>query len=77
MQKRPTIISADAAYDAREIRQYSRKRGIKSNISVNRRSRKHPKNGRPVWFDPELYKKKNAVERFFNSIEAFKEIFPR
>ena len=74
---RPIIISADAAYDAREIRQYNRKRGIKSNIPVNRRSRKQPKRGRPVWFDPELYKKRSAVERFFSWIEAFKKIVPR
>jgi transposase len=57
VQERPIIISADAAYDAQEIRQYNRKRGIKSSIPVNRRSRKQLKRGRPVWFDPELYKK--------------------
>jgi transposase len=74
---RPIIISADAAYDAREIRQYNRKRGIKSNIPINRRYRKQPKRGRPVWFDPELYKKRSAVERFFSWIEAFKKIVPR
>ena len=77
VQERPAIISADAAYDAREIRQYNRKRRIKSNIPVNRRSRKQPKRGRPFWFDPELYKKRNAVERFFSWIEAFKKITPR
>ena len=77
MQDRPTIISADAAYDAREIRQYNQKRGIKTNIPVNKRSRKHPKRGRPVGFDPELYKKRSAVERFFSWIEAFKKSTPR
>ena len=77
VQDRPVIISADAAYDAREIRQYNRKRGIKSNIPVNRRARKHPKRGRPVGFDLELYKERNAVERFFSWIEAFKKIVPR
>jgi transposase len=77
VQVRPRIISADAAYDAREIRQYNRKRGIKSNIPVNRRSRKQPKRGRPFWFDLELYKKRSAVERFFSWIEAFKKIVPR
>jgi hypothetical protein len=46
----PTIISADAGYDAREIRQYNRNRGIRSNIPINRRSRKYPKRGRPFWF---------------------------
>ncbi|MDN7013856.1 IS5 family transposase [Methanoculleus sp. FWC-SCC3] len=74
---RPVIISADAAYDAQKIRQYNRNRGIKSNIPVNRRSREQPKRGRPFWFDPELYKKRSAVERFFSWIEAFKKIVPR
>ena len=74
LQVRLMIISADAAYDARKIRQYNRNRGIKSNIPVNQRSRKQPKRGRPFWFDPELYKKRSAVERFFSWIEAFKKI---
>ena len=77
VQVRPMLISADAAYGAREIRQYNRKRGIKSNIPVNRRFRKHPKRGRPFWFDPELYKKCSAIERLFSWIEAFKKIVPR
>ncbi|WP_301663292.1 IS5 family transposase [Methanoculleus frigidifontis] len=76
-EEQPMIISADAAYDAREIRQYNRNRGIRSNIPVNKRSRRHPKRGRPCWFDPELYKKRSAVERFFSWIEAFKKITPR
>jgi len=71
------IISADAAYDAKEIRQYNRKRGIKSNIPVNRGSRRYPIRGRPVCFDPELYKKRNVIERFFSWIEVFKKITPR
>jgi transposase len=65
------------AYDAREIRQYNRKRRIKTNIPVNRRNRKYPKRGRPTMFDPEVYKKRTAVERFFSWIEAFKKIVPR
>jgi len=71
------LISIDAVYDAQEIRQYNRKRGIKSNIPVNRRARKHPKRERSFWFDLELYKKRSAVERFFSWIEAFKKIVPR
>jgi len=59
-----TIFPADAAYDAQEIRQYNRKRGIKSNIPINQRSRRHPKRGRSFWFDLELYKNCSAIERF-------------
>ncbi|MDI6720676.1 MAG: IS5 family transposase [Methanomicrobiales archaeon] len=75
--EKPAVISADAAYDSHEIRQYSRKRGIKSNIPVNPRSRKSPKRGRPVWFNRDLYKKRGAIERFFSWIEAFKKLVPR
>jgi len=68
MQVHPSIISADAAYDAQKIRQYNRKRGIKSNIPTNPRSRVHPKRGRPRWFDPILYKERGAIERLFSLI---------
>ncbi|MFA5453443.1 MAG: hypothetical protein WC248_07710 [Candidatus Methanomethylophilaceae archaeon] len=70
-------ISADAAYDTwgdssvqPETRNQERHPG-QPEIS------EHPKRGRPVWFDPELYKKRSAVERFFSWIEAFKKIVPR
>ena len=40
---RPTIIVADAAYGSNEIRIYNRKRGIKSNIAINKRNKKKTK----------------------------------
>ncbi|OFV67473.1 MAG: transposase [Candidatus Syntrophoarchaeum caldarius] len=36
-------MNADPAYDSDEIGDYLRKRGIKSNIPVNKRNRKFPK----------------------------------
>ena len=74
--KSPATISADAAYDARNIRQYNRNRGIRSNIPANRRFRRL-QNERSFWFDQELYKERNAIERFFGWIEALKKITPR
>ncbi len=71
------IISADAAYDAREIRQYNWKQGIKRKIPAKRISRRHPKRWRPFGFYPEFYKKRSIIERFFSWIEAFKKITPR
>jgi transposase len=68
---------ADAAYDSNEIRIYNRKRGIKSNIAINKRNKKKQKPGRPKKFDQEVYKKRSAVERFFSWIEGFRKIFPR
>ena len=37
---RPRLINADAAFDSKEIRNYNRGRGIKSNIPVNPRNTK-------------------------------------
>jgi hypothetical protein len=37
---RPSKMTADGMYDTAKIRKYNRKRGIKSNIPVNKRNRK-------------------------------------
>ena len=74
---RPSMIITDAAYDTTEIRDYNRKRGMKSNIPVNKRNSKKHKPGRPKKFDKESYKKRNAIERFFSWIESFRKLFPR
>ena len=63
---RPTIIVADAAYGSNEIRIYNRKRGIKSNIAINKRNKKKQNPGKPKKFDQEVYKRRSAVERFFS-----------
>ena len=70
-------MTADAMYDTAKIRKYNRKRGIKSNIPVNKRNRKKEKRGRPIKVDNEEYKKKKIVERFFSWIESCKKVFPR
>ena len=41
-------MTADAMYDTAKIRKYNRRRGIKSNIPVNKRNRKKKKRGRPI-----------------------------
>ena len=64
-------------YDTAKIRKYSRRRGIKSNIPVNKRNRKKKKIGRPIKVDQEGLKKKSAVERFFSWIESCKKVSPR
>jgi len=56
---RPIIIVADAAYDSDEIRTHNTRRGIKSNITINRRNQKKKKPGRPKNFNYEQYKKKH------------------
>ncbi len=74
---RPKLVNADAAYDTKAIRDYNKKRGIKSNIPVNKRNRKKKKIGRPIKLDKGIYKSRSAVERFFSWIEADKKILPR
>lgn len=64
-------------YDTAKIRKYNLKRGIKSNIPVNKRNQKKKKKGRLIKVDQEEYKKKSAIERFFSWIESRKKVFPR
>ena len=70
-------MTADGMYDTAKIRNYNKKRGIKSNIPVNKRNRKKKKRGRPIKVDKKEYKKKSVVERFFSWIESCKKVFPR
>lgn len=64
-------------YDTAKIRKYNRKRGIKSNIPVNKKSRKKQKRVRSIKVEKEEYKNKSIVERFFSWIESCKKVFPR
>lgn len=73
----PDMINADAAYDSKDIREYNRSRGIKTNIPVNKRNRKHPKRGRPIKIDKDAYKNRSVIERFFSWIESYKKVIPR
>ena len=74
---RPSKVTADGMYDSAKIRKYNRKRGIKSNIPVNKRNRKKKKKGRPIKVNKEEYKKKSVIERFNSWIESCKKVFPR
>ena len=70
---RPREVTGDSAYDAREIREYLKRRGIKANIDVNPRSK--PKRGRPYRLDRKAYKgMRSAVERFFAWIKSFRRV---
>ena len=62
---KPGEVVADAAYDDTEIREYLRRRNIRSNIGVNKRNQKKPKLGRPTRFVEVSYKKnRSCIERF-------------
>jgi transposase len=76
---KPKVINADAAYDSKKIREYNRKRGIRSNIPENRRNRKkgRKKRGRPYRMKKEEYKHRRSVERLFGWLKSFKRIAVR
>ena len=74
---RPELMNGDAAYDSKDIRNYNKRRGIKTNIPVNCRNTRKKKRGRPRKLDKVIYKARNAVERFFSWIEGFKKVSPR
>jgi hypothetical protein len=69
-ENRPSKVTADGMYDTAKIRKYNQRRGIKSNIPVNKRNQKKRKMERPIKVDQEEYKKKSAIERFFSWIES-------
>jgi transposase len=69
--KRGQTLLADAAYDSDALRRDLRERGAKGEIK--------PMPGRLITlpFNRKLYKKRNAVERFFNKIKHFRAIATR
>jgi len=68
---KPSEVVADAAYDDLEIREYLRRRNIRSNIGVNKRNQKKPHVGRPTRFEEVSYKKnRSCIERFNSWIKT-------
>ena len=68
---KPSEVVADAAYDDMKIREYLRRRNIRSNIGVNKRNMKKPHVGRPTRFEEVSYKKnRSCIERFNSWIKT-------
>ncbi len=65
------ILLADRAYDSNSLREWLTKRGAWGNI------RAMPQRLEPPIFSHRLYKKRNAVERFFNKIKRFRAVATR
>lgn len=68
---RDHVLLADRAYDNDAIRDRLMASGSWANIPP-KRNRK-----RPAYFNPETYKKRNLVERFFNKIKHYRGIATR
>ncbi|MFF6995758.1 IS5 family transposase, partial [Streptomyces sp. NPDC008313] len=79
---RPGAVASDKAYSSRRNRTYLRRRGIKAVIAEPRdqaanRRKKGSRGGRPVTCAPDLYRKRNTVERGINKIKAWRGLATR
>jgi putative transposase len=79
---RPDRVLGDKAYSSRANRALLRRRRIgavipePSDQQANRR-RRGSRGGRPVNFDPAIYKGRNVVERSFNSVKQWRGLATR
>jgi len=76
VQDRSSIISADGSLRCLGDSSVQPEPGNQDQYLGQQGIPEHPKRGRPILFDLELYKRRSAVGRFFSWIEAFKKIFP-
>jgi transposase len=69
------FLNADAGFDSRLLRQQCAEMGIEANIARN------PRNSEPsdtyVYFDGELFKRRNAIERANAWLDSFKALLVR
>ena len=78
----PTALRGDKAYSSRGHRAMLRRRGIVAVIpepadQAGHRKRRGSAGGRPVSYDPEDYKARNVVERFFNRMKNWRGLASR
>lgn len=79
---RPDALLADKAYSSRAIRTELRRRGVAAVIPEPRdqqghRKRRGSRGGRPVAYDPALYKQRNVVERAFCLLKQWRGLATR
>lgn len=79
---RPDRALADKAYSSKANRELLRARGIQAVIPERsdqeaNRKRRGSKGGRPVGLDKEAYKRRNVVERSFNTFKQWRGLATR
>jgi transposase len=79
---RPERVIADKAYSSRAIRIHLRSRGIGAVIpepddQKGHRKRRGSAGGRPIGFDKTTYRKRNVVERAFNTFKQWRGLATR
>jgi transposase len=76
---RPAQLVADRGYDARRIRRYLRRRGIRA-VIPERRLRSgttRRRRGRPPVFDKRVYAKRNVIERLIGWLKECRRLATR
>ena len=81
-RSRPDRVLADKGYPSKANRSWLAGRKIKATIPEKRdqaanRRKKGSSGGRPPAFDPEIYKRRNVVERCFNRLKQWRGIAMR
>src|SRR5690606_1000320 len=79
---RPDMLIADKGYAHDATRAALRRRRVRHTIperrdQIARRAAKGSAGGRPPTFDPEIYKRRNVVERCFNRLKHWRDLATR
>ncbi len=79
---KPDAVLGDKAYSSRAHRERLRARGIKTVIpepsdQIRNRKRRGSRGGRPPAFDAETYRRRNVVERSFNTVKQWRGLATR
>jgi len=76
---RPNVLVADRSYDARHVRRYLRRRGIRAMIPESRvgTGRKRRRRGRPPVCGNAVYAKRNVIERLIGWLKECRRLATR
>lgn len=78
VRKRPERVAGDKGYDFPHLRTWLHKRRIQAVIPPRKRpANAKPKRGRPVTYDPTLYRARNVVERCVGWLKEHRSLATR